>query len=216
MDSSVPEKVGSKADARREMIVEAAYRVLVRDGYKAASILAIAKEAKASNETLYRWYGNKQGLFASLVERNAQAARALLDVALASDSDPLAVLEQLGPLLLLLVTSERAVALNRAAAGDVYDTGTLGAALAKGGRESLVPLIAKLLTQADVQGLLRIDEPGEAADTYISLLLGDVQIRRATGVLDGLSATEIEKRASKAMHLLKRLFAPVAPGDLQT
>jgi AcrR family transcriptional regulator len=190
------------------MIEEAAYRVLVRDGYKAASILAIAKEAKASNETLYRWYGNKQGLFAALVERNAQAARELLDEALAGDQTPLTTLEALGPVLLRLVTSERAVALNRAAAGDVYDTGTLGAALAKGGREALLPLIAKLLAQADAEGALQIDDPTEAAEIYINLLLGDVQIRRATGALEPLEEEVIVARSTRAMTLLRRLYAP--------
>ncbi|MFN3170225.1 MAG: TetR/AcrR family transcriptional regulator [Hyphomicrobiales bacterium] len=208
MDETVPEKAESKADARREMIEEAAYRVLMRDGYKAASILAIAKEAKASNETLYRWYGNKQGLFAALVERNAQAARELLGEALAGDQTPLTTLEALGPVLLRLVTSERAVALNRAAAGDVYDTGTLGAALAKGGREALLPLIAKLLAQADTEGALQIDDPNEAAEVYINLLIGDVQIRRAAGALEPLSEAAIVARSTRALTLLRRLYAP--------
>ncbi len=207
MDGAVPTKTGSRADNRREAIEEAAYRVLVRDGYKAASILAIAKEAKASNQTLYRWYGNKQGLFASLVERNAEAARALLGKALDEDQASLRALEKLGPVLLQLVTSERAVALNRAAAGDVYDTGTLGEALAKGGRDKLVPLIAKLLAHADAEGALQITNPDEAAEIYISLLLGDVQIRRVTGALKPLSEAAIVARSTRALKLMRQLYA---------
>jgi AcrR family transcriptional regulator len=207
MENATPQRPGSKTDSRKEMIEEAAYRVLVRDGYKAASILAIAKEAKASNETLYRWYGNKQGLFAALVERNAEAARELLSEALASDQTPLDALEKLGPVLLRVVTSERAVALNRAAAGDVYDTGTLGAALAKGGREALLPLIAGLLARAHDDGALVMDDPAEAAEVYIGLLLGDVQIRRATGALEPLSETAIVARSTRALKLMRRLYA---------
>lgn len=207
MDGAAPAKSESRADSRREAIEEAAYRVLVRDGYKAASILAIAKEAKASNETLYRWYGNKQGLFAALVERNAEAARELLSEALASDQTPLDALEKLGPVLLRVVTSERAVALNRAAAGDVYDTGTLGAALAKGGREALLPLIAGLLARAHDDGALVKDDPAAAAEVYIGLLLGDVQIRRATGALAPLSETAIVARSTRALKLMRRLYA---------
>ena len=199
---------GSRRDARRQAIEEAAYRVLQRDGYKAASLLAIAREAKASNETLYRWYGNKQGLFAALVERNAQAARELLSEALAGAPEPLAVLEALGPLLLEIVTSERSVALNRAAAGDVYDTGTLGAALAAGGRARIVPLIADLLGRADSEGVLQIDDHAEAAEIYISLLIGDVQIRRAIGALALLEKPEREKRARRALAALRLLYAP--------
>lgn len=207
MDGAAPAKTGSKADSRREAIEEAAYRVLVRDGYKAASVLAIAKEAKASNETLYRWYGNKQGLFAALVERNAEVARALLREALAGAQAPLDALEKLAPVLLQLVTSERAVALNRAAAGDVYDTGSLGEALAKGGRESLVPLIAKLLAQADADGVLQIGDPSEAAEVYINLLIGDLQIRRAIGALEALSEKVIVARSTRALKLMHQLYA---------
>lgn len=207
MENAAPQQTSSKVDARKEMIEEAAYRVLVRDGYKAASILAIAKEAKASNETLYRWYGNKQGLFAALVERNAQAAKEMLDDALAEDRAPLEVLENLGPLLLRLVTSERAVALNRAAAGDVHDTATLGQALAKGGRESLVPLIAGLLEKAHGRRELDVDDPTLAAETYISLLIGDVQIRRATGALSELSEADIDGRNRNAVALMQKLYA---------
>lgn len=204
--------MSERKDARRQAIEDAAYEVLLKDGYKAASVLAIAKRAKASNETLYRWYGNKQGLFAALVERNAEAARAFLDKALSDDRSPIAVLETLGPILLTLVTSERAVALNRAAAGDVHDTATLGQALAVGGREALMPRIATLLTRASEAGELFVGEADEAADVYISLLLGDVQIRRATGALDDLSATEAEKRAARALKLIKTLYAPLVAG----
>lgn len=207
--------MSERKDARRLAIEDAAYEVLLKDGYKAASVLAIARHAKASNETLYRWYGNKQGLFAALVERNAEAARVFLDTALSEDRSPIAVLEALGPVLLTLVTSERAVALNRAAVGDVHDTGTLGKALAGGGREALVPRIATLLAKASEAGELGIDDAGEAADVYVSLLMGDVQIRRATGALHGLSATEIEKRATKALHLLRKLYVPVVSGAQQ-
>lgn len=208
MDEAAPEKNGSRADKRRAAIEEAAYRVLVRDGYKAASILAIAKEAKASNETLYRWYKNKQGLFAALVERNAQAARDLLDQALAGHQAPLDALEKLGPVLLRIVTSDQAVALNRAAAGDVYDTATLGAALASGGRESLLPLIADLLRRENREGALRMDDPVEAAEVYINLLLGDVQIRRVTGALEPLSDAVTVARSTRALKLMRRLYAP--------
>ncbi|MEM1286140.1 MAG: TetR/AcrR family transcriptional regulator [Pseudomonadota bacterium] len=190
----------SRKDARREAIEEVAYRVLMRDGYKAASILAIAKEAKASNETLYRWYGNKQGLFKALVEGNASKARVLLQEALQSHSDPLQALEKLGPVLLALVTSERAVAINRAAAGDFYDTKMLGEALSQGGRGAVVPLIVKLLEEASKGDQLAVSDPAEAADIYVDLLIGDWQIRRVTGAMEVPSEAEIEYRALQALR----------------
>ncbi|MEQ8740678.1 MAG: helix-turn-helix domain-containing protein, partial [Hoeflea sp.] len=56
--------------ARQAQIEQAAYEVLEEKGYAATSMLAIAKRARASNETLYNWYGDKTGLFRALVVRN--------------------------------------------------------------------------------------------------------------------------------------------------
>ena len=48
-----------KKQQRRRQIEAAAYDLLVQYGYDGTSMLAVAKAAKASNETMYRWYGDK-------------------------------------------------------------------------------------------------------------------------------------------------------------
>ncbi|WP_349363291.1 MAG: TetR/AcrR family transcriptional regulator [Roseitalea porphyridii] len=201
--------MGDYAGRRRAAIEEAAFAVLLEKGYKAASILEIARRAGASNETLYKWYGNKQGLFAALVEANARTVAELLRARLQGEAaDPIETLRDVGPLLLELVTSERAVALNRAAVGDVHDTATLGPALARAGRETVVPLIASILEKARRAGLIDHGDDEPVAETYIALLIGDLQIRRATGVLAPLSEAEIAARAERALTLLLSLYPP--------
>ena len=44
---------------RREQIETAAYELLRGKSHISTLMLAIARHAGASNETLYRWYGNK-------------------------------------------------------------------------------------------------------------------------------------------------------------
>lgn len=56
---------------RKDQIERAAYEVLKEKGYAGASMLSIARKARASNETVYNWYGDKAGLFKALVQRNA-------------------------------------------------------------------------------------------------------------------------------------------------
>lgn len=197
---------GDYAARRMAAIKEAAYDVLIEKGYKAASMLEIAKRAGSSNETLYKWFGNKQALFAALVEDNARAAREMLENALETGDEPLDVLRRLGPVLLELVTGERAVALNRAAAGDVFETGTLGPLIASAGRETIVPLIANLMHSAQASGALVIDDIDTAAATYVNLLIGDVQIRRAIGVMPALSARDATARSDRAAEQLALLY----------
>jgi AcrR family transcriptional regulator len=81
---------------RRDAIEAAAYELLATKGYLGTSMLAVARKAKASNETLYRWYGDKQGLFRSMVERNAEAVRRSLEAALAAEGLPQGRFKSLG------------------------------------------------------------------------------------------------------------------------
>lgn len=188
-------------DTRRAEIEEAAYKLLSEKGYKATSMLAVARAAKASNETLYNWYGNKQALFQAIVARNAAQARETLQAALVGQGALDEVLERLGPLLLRLVTGDKAVALNRAAAGDVHDTATLGPAIAAAGRDSIVPLLARLIARERPDA----EHADEAAEAYIDLLIGDLQIRRVIGTLLPLSDAEVTARSDRARRLLMRL-----------
>lgn len=74
-----------KRSLRQQQIEDAAYEVLEIKGYGGTSMLGIAKQARASNETLYNWYGDKQGLFQALVMRNAEQVKEYLETELETD-----------------------------------------------------------------------------------------------------------------------------------
>lgn len=187
---------------RRRSIEEAAYALIDEKGYDNISMLAIAKRAKASNETLYRWYGDKKGLFQAMVIRNADEVYASLVEDLDRQRDPMQILEDISLKLLRLLTSDRAIALNRAAAADA--SGELGIALSKVGRERVLPLISKVLGQIKDQGTFSDLSLDEVTRLYMSLLIGDLQIRRAIGVMPAPNETELKTTTRKALdHLLK-------------
>ena len=187
-------------EKRRSEIEEAAYNLLIDKGFKATSMLAVARLAKASNETLYKWYGDKLGLCAAMIERNTKAVEAELITVRADGKVGLEALNSVGKTLLKMVTGNKAVALNRAAAGD--PSGRLGALLAKEGRSRVAPQIAELIQQIYGSGI----DVRECAETYISLLIGDIQIRRATGAIAAPSKEDIEKRADRALSQLQILY----------
>jgi len=194
--------------SRQEKIEEAAYAVLEAKGYAGASMLAIAKAARASNETLYNWYADKNGLFKALVLRNAEQVKTLLEDGLRSDRHPLDILRALGPHLLALLVSPRAIQLNRAAAAD--PTGELGAAISERGREAVGPLIGEVLERARREGALAFDVTGEAVGLYLNLLVGDLQIRRVIGREPPLDVAAINRRAEQAYDRFLRLSSQSA------
>jgi len=189
-------------EKRMQEIEEAAYALLSETGYKATSMLAVAKRSKASNETLYRWYGNKQGLFRRMVERNATAASGTIEKALEARRPIGDLLEDLGPLLLRLVLGERSVALNRAAAGDIHDSASLGAMIAAGGRAKIQDLLAEAFSREKDVPL----PPREAASLYLDLLVGDAQLKRVIGAADYPGETWIEDRAAWTKRMFRLLI----------
>ncbi|MXQ07847.1 TetR family transcriptional regulator [Alphaproteobacteria bacterium GH1-50] len=189
---------------RQEQIEAAAYELLETKGYAGTSMQGIARKARASNETLYNWYGDKQGLFRALVTRNAAEVKGHLESELETDTDALSILESLGPKLLDLLTGDRAVALNRAAAAD--STGELGATLSASGREAVFPLLEAVLLRARSSGALRFDDSAQAVGLYLDLLIGDLQIRRVIGRQPRPDAAARAARAARAVRYLKALL----------
>lgn len=192
----------SKAERQRE-IEAVAYRMIRERGYGSVSMLAIAKEAKASNETLYRWYGNKRGLLSAMVERNAQAAADTLQSAIEDGADAIATLEIIAPILLSMLLGEKAILLNRAAASD--ETGELGATIGLAGRSVVFPLIETLIARGMVDGGLNAPSAREATEWFLCLLIGDQQIRRVIRTLEQPNEAEVGAQAASAVLAFRKL-----------
>ncbi|EBA09307.1 TetR/AcrR family transcriptional regulator C-terminal domain-containing protein [Sagittula stellata] len=187
-------------EAREAQIAAAAYALLAEKGAQGMSMLAVAKRAKASNETLYRWYGDKTGLFAMLIARNADRVLTRLDGLTAGDDG----LQRLGEALLEMLLSPEALALNRAAASDV--SGQLGSVLAEAGRGAVFPRVAGAFARLVADG--RLSGPAEEVATlWIDLLVGDLQVRCVTGALAPPDADTRAARAARAEALIFRLAA---------
>ena len=107
-------RLGERAE-RRQAILEAAFAELHDNGYEKVTMLGVAKRAGASKETLYSWFGNREGLFAALITENADASAERVRAALAGDGEPRQTLIGYAIGLLTLLTDDRSIALNRAA-----------------------------------------------------------------------------------------------------
>ncbi len=94
--------------ARREQILDAARDLIVRDGFAGASMHAIARAAGLTRPALYAEFGDRDELFAALVDREE---RRVLDMAMASmpelppDADPAEFAVRLADAYLDLVLS---------------------------------------------------------------------------------------------------------------
>src|SRR4051794_37120379 len=87
MDTTQRTDQQRSADRRRRELLEAADRVVLRDGPQ-ASMNAIAAAAGITKPILYRHFGDKGGLYAALATRHTDRLLAVLQDALATKGTP--------------------------------------------------------------------------------------------------------------------------------
>lgn len=195
------------SDARHAALLNAARDVVAEKG-RDASMLDVARRAKASKETLYAYFGDKRGLFTALVQDNAEAVASELAMALASPDDPPQNgLHRFAVALQQLLLGEASLSINRAAIAEAPHDPSLGRLLDANGRGRVVPQLVRLLEAAHRAGHLRIESTEEAASTLIGLIIGDQQIRRLLGSAPMPEPNEMEKRASRAVAQFLTLYA---------
>lgn len=164
--------------AREIAVLDAALVELIEKGVGDLSMSGVAVRAGASKETLYTWFGNRDGLLKALIRTNADATVDRVKLALNDPSaDPRRVLTDFIEKLLVLLVSPSSIALNRAA----MTTPELAATLLEHGRYRVGPLVESYLGHLDANGQLTVPDPPNAFELLYGLAVRDLQIRVLLG-----------------------------------
>ena len=194
----------SAQEKRRNEILDAGLQVLVQEGWSATSMIKIARRANASKETLYNWFGDKDGFFAAVIRRNAAPLDATLDPE--SRNSVADDLTRYGIALLTLLTGDKSVAINRAAMAEAGTNATLGPILVEEGAGKSGRIFGAYLTARIRRGELKIDNLGAAVELFIALLKGNMQLYRLLGHGPRPTEDEIAARARVAANTFVTLY----------
>lgn len=193
---------------RQREVLEAALGVLVRDGGR-LTMSAVAAEANCSKETLYKWFGGRDGLLTAIVRW--QAAQVRVD-AVSGAIDRAALtgrLQQFAEDWLRVVSSDRSLALNRLAIGHASEEGAdLGGVVLDNGRFALGQRLKPILEAARSAGILAFDDSEEAFRTFFGLVARDVHIRLLLGERIKLTRAAIAAESARATEQFLKLFEP--------
>ena len=162
---------------RVRRILEAAQRHFDEHGLERASVDAIALDAGVSKMTVYSNFGSKEGLFEAVVRDRTAAVMAGFPGAGTLDPDqPEKVLLAIGARFLALVRGDALGAL-RAVYGVAGAQPEVCRALYKEGPERVNDALAAYLRRANSAGTLKVRNPLQAADLFLSMFLGSGHIR---------------------------------------
>ena len=192
---------------RQQAVLTAALDLLVEQG-DGLTMTAVARRASCSKETLYKWFGDRDGLLTATVQWQAAKVRVpRVDRHNLDAASLRASVEQFGRDLLGTLAGEVSVTLNRLA---VTDAGAqkrgLGQIVLENGRLEMGRRLKPVLQAGRDARLLRFDDSEEAFRTFFGLVVRDVQIRLLLGEEFKLSAAQIEKDARIAAEQFFALY----------
>ena len=195
--------------ARQQAVLDTVLALMVEQGGD-LTVSDIARRANCSKETLYKWFGDRDGILAATVRWQASKVRAgnydsqHLDAAALQES-----LEAFAANWLSVVSSETSIALNRVAVGQAASTkSNLGQIVLANGRFAIGERLKPLLEAGRDAGLLAFDDAEDAFRTFFGLVGRDVQIRLLLGDPLSLSHAAIVAEAKRATSQFFALFGP--------
>jgi len=184
---------------REQEVLTAVLNLMVKEG-DSFSMASVARKASCSKETLYKWFGDRDGLLTATVQW--QASKVLMpkldedNLTLESFAD---TLFQFAESWLTVITGDVSIALNRLAVSHAGNQkSSLGRIVLENGpfamRERLLPIF-ELGKKAN---FLTVDG-NTAFRSFFGLVVADTQVRLLLGDDAKLSTKEIQKFAKDAV-----------------
>ncbi|GGT19382.1 TetR/AcrR family transcriptional regulator [Nonomuraea spiralis] len=187
---------------RQQLILEAALRVIARDGVRGLRVEKLAAEAKVSTSLIYYHFENRAGLMRRTLEFVSEHAGRYTSQALEQGED---ARKQIELLLSLELQDTPAVRQNSAAWGELRASATfdpdLREPLQAATREWVADLVA-LISEARAAGLVSAEvEPTDSAERLTALveglserwLSGTMTLERAQRLLSGAIEVEFDR-----------------------
>jgi AcrR family transcriptional regulator len=164
-----------------DRMLVAARAIFLRDGYRGASMSAIARKAGGSKGTLYAHFTGKEDLFAAVVTGECQRHEPMM-VKVEGEQVPVdLLLRQFATWFVEFLLRPDVVALHRIVTAEAHEFPELGRILFELGSGKIRSIIAEFLQEAVVRQELNIPDTEIAAELFLSLVRGPFQLRSELG-----------------------------------
>jgi AcrR family transcriptional regulator len=211
MQASATAEQGAPS-ARQQAVLDAVLGLLVEDGEQ-VTMDAVARRASCSKETLYKWFGDRDGLLTATVRWQASRVHAGHDPAQVLDGATLRErLQDFAVTWLEVITGPTSVALNRIAIAHAGSRkSNLGGIVLANGRFAVGERVKPVLEAGRAAGLLAFADSEAAFRTFFGLVGRDIQIRLLLGETLDLDGAGIRRDAGRAVEQFLALYGRARP-----
>lgn len=192
--------------AKREAIVAAAAEAFFDVGYAATSIEQVANDAGVSKVTIYNHFGDKRALFTATVERECEKMRGHFSIdAISSDSTIRERLTAIGKAMCAFLARPEMVQFERRIAAETEHEPAVGRAFLEAGPWRMKAAFSAFLAHCSERGELLIEDPGLAAEQFVSMCKGMGDLERRFG--EAVNPEMRDARINSAVEVFLRAYA---------
>jgi len=190
----------SVGDERREAIIEAAYALFMERGYASVSVDDIVRVAGGSKATIYKAFGNKEGVLRAVISSLADRMLSEFDGEFTPGRTVRESLLHIGTVLAELALSDNAINQFRHAVAHAKAFPDIARMWYEAGPKRSIEGIARLLERETAAGRLRVDDPVQAAWLFSGMIIFKDNMTLLVG-LPPARRSEIRARVAEAVDV---------------
>lgn len=193
---------------KRNAILLAAAKLFLEHGYEPVSMDAIAAAADVSKRTVYSYFDSKTVLFSSILIAHCNSMGGIALPQHVAGHDPRKVLTEFGRVFLKMITSPRAVAMQRVIFREVERLPEVGKIFFQNGPQRHITKLADYLKQADAEGKLKVADPVGAAFLFMSIVKAPFHLQQLCGLQHDVPEAAIERAVKDSVTFFLKACDP--------
>jgi len=190
-----------RGERRCERFLDAATDVFLEKGYRQTRLSDIVARAGGSMATLYRVFGDKEGLAHAIIERHMAVVAEQLQALNQSGLPPEIALRQTGESIINSILTRESVLIHRIVIGEGRDFPGLRDWFFENAVAPAQAMLTDYLKHEIEAGRLSLHSPQLASAQFFMMIFGELIIRVASGNLTVPDLAKAQEEARAAMDL---------------
>ena len=197
-----------RGEVRRSQILAAAVEVFLDKGYSGATMDLVVDRAGASKATIYNYFGDKDGLFAAIIEDRSAQILSAFGESDGGEAEVPRALSHVARRYVETLLSREVVGLCRLIIAEGPRFPDLARTFYRLGPDCVTAHLTQTFAAWRAQGLIQVADPKAAAAQFLEAVSGDLHRRAMAGILPRNRRAVIDHNIKTAVDLIWRGLKP--------
>lgn len=193
--------LGTRGELRVQQFIEAATELLLEKGYRNVRLADIVARTGGSLATLYRVFGDKEGLVHAIMEGSIRSFGESLDILGDTELPPERALPAAAERMMAEILSPARIVCHRIVIAEGLRSPALRDWFFEHGVAPAEQRLTEYFEREKALGRLMLDSPAVAADRFYMMVFGGPILRSLNGMITGADIDQVRAQSREAVAI---------------